>query len=220
MAERVQDLLEQSSVARQRRQHATRQKMEEIGRRLKHVAFAMADWKLRYVIPRLQELGRMFANSSEPVRDAECDAVCIKFHPIAELPVEARLAVRMTPDPLAENIRVSVTALIMPVTAEYEREAWLDVPVHAPDTKLLQEFIDARIVRFVADYLRILDPASPFQSERVATDPVCLMTIPIVDAAGSTVFKEHTYYFCIEECRRKFEADPDRYVRVVEKRRL
>lgn len=47
-------------------------------------------------------------------------------------------------------------------------------------------------------------------SEQVLTDPVCGMTVD----SESTIRHEHagkTYYFCCEQCRDAFRADPGRY---------
>jgi YHS domain-containing protein len=67
-------------------------------------------------------------------------------------------------------------------------------------------------VQFVKDYLRVRDPESPYHEEQKVTDPVCQMTFSIIEAACSTKFKDRTYYFCVEGCRRRFEATPERYV--------
>ena len=42
-------------------------------------------------------------------------------------------------------------------------------------------------------------------------DPVCGMLIDSETAAGSTTFESQEVYFCSDECRREFEADPGRY---------
>jgi Cu+-exporting ATPase len=42
-------------------------------------------------------------------------------------------------------------------------------------------------------------------------DPVCGMTIDTHKAAGSTIYESQDVYFCSNECRRAFEADPGRY---------
>ena len=41
-----------------------------------------------------------------------------------------------------------------------------------------------------------------------AIDPVCGMTVDPAHATGSYVFEGRTYYFCVEDCRQKFLADP------------
>jgi Cu+-exporting ATPase len=42
-------------------------------------------------------------------------------------------------------------------------------------------------------------------------DPVCGMIIDSEDAAGSTTYESNQVYFCSDQCRRDFEADPARY---------
>lgn len=44
-------------------------------------------------------------------------------------------------------------------------------------------------------------------------DPVCKMHVNISDAAGSLDYHNETVYFCSVECEKKFEKDPDGYMR-------
>lgn len=46
----------------------------------------------------------------------------------------------------------------------------------------------------------------------MTTDPVCGMTVDEKAAAGTAVYAGATYYFCSENCLRKFEANPAAYV--------
>ena len=43
------------------------------------------------------------------------------------------------------------------------------------------------------------------------TDPVCGMAVETAKAKPS-VYRGHTYYFCSQNCREKFEASPDGYM--------
>lgn len=43
-------------------------------------------------------------------------------------------------------------------------------------------------------------------------DPVCKMTIDPKAAAGSSVYKGVTYYFCAVSCKKKFDAEPEVYL--------
>jgi uncharacterized protein len=47
---------------------------------------------------------------------------------------------------------------------------------------------------------------------RGATDPVCGMKVDRAKAVRLEHF-DHTYYFCSEHCRSRFEADPEAYIR-------
>ena len=42
-------------------------------------------------------------------------------------------------------------------------------------------------------------------------DPVCSMKIEQEDAVGSAEHEGTTYYFCSEDCKEEFEADPSGY---------
>jgi Cu+-exporting ATPase len=48
--------------------------------------------------------------------------------------------------------------------------------------------------------------------ENGVLDPVCGMIIDPADAMGTTEYEGATYYFCSKPCKRKFDADPERYV--------
>jgi Cu+-exporting ATPase len=48
--------------------------------------------------------------------------------------------------------------------------------------------------------------------ETTAVDPVCGMTVTVGRAAGTHAHAGTTYHFCAERCRRKFMADPARYL--------
>ena len=45
-----------------------------------------------------------------------------------------------------------------------------------------------------------------------AKDPVCGMDVDPATARHKTNYKEETYYFCAENCLKKFEADPEQYL--------
>ena len=47
---------------------------------------------------------------------------------------------------------------------------------------------------------------------RGAVDPVCGMTVDRHAGKPTVVYEGHTYYFCGEGCKARFEAEPERYV--------
>lgn len=46
-----------------------------------------------------------------------------------------------------------------------------------------------------------------------AKDPICGMMVDMKKAAGTSQYKGKTYYFCAVGCKKKFDADPARYVK-------
>jgi len=53
-------------------------------------------------------------------------------------------------------------------------------------------------------------PSLPPAAE--AVDPVCGMTVDVAAAAGTADHAGVPYWFCASGCRRRFEADPERYL--------
>lgn len=42
-------------------------------------------------------------------------------------------------------------------------------------------------------------------------DPVCGMQVDPKKAAGQSEYEGHTYYFCSDGCKKKFDANPAQY---------
>jgi YHS domain-containing protein len=45
------------------------------------------------------------------------------------------------------------------------------------------------------------------------TDPVCKMVIEDTDAAGTSVYKGTTYYFCTGRCKEDFDKNPESFIK-------
>ncbi len=43
-------------------------------------------------------------------------------------------------------------------------------------------------------------------------DPVCKMEIREEDASDETRYKGEKYYFCTEDCKDRFEENPEKYI--------
>jgi Cu+-exporting ATPase len=48
---------------------------------------------------------------------------------------------------------------------------------------------------------------------QLAKDVVCGMDIDPKDAAGQSFYKGNTYYFCAVGCKRRFDSNPQEYVK-------
>ena len=46
----------------------------------------------------------------------------------------------------------------------------------------------------------------------MAIDPVCKMEVEPETAAGKSDYEGETYYFCNLGCKKRFEADPKRFL--------
>jgi Cu+-exporting ATPase len=47
----------------------------------------------------------------------------------------------------------------------------------------------------------------------MAIDPVCKMKVNEDKAAGKSDYNGTTYYFCAAICKKKFDADPEKYLK-------
>ena len=51
----------------------------------------------------------------------------------------------------------------------------------------------------------------------MVVDPICLMEIDEKNAPAKSVHNGLTFYFCHDNCKRRFEEDPEKYIDVEEK---
>ena len=51
------------------------------------------------------------------------------------------------------------------------------------------------------------------QERTMAIDPVCKMQVDENKAAGKSEYNGKTYYFCAPSCKRKFDAEPEKYLK-------
>jgi Cu+-exporting ATPase len=47
----------------------------------------------------------------------------------------------------------------------------------------------------------------------MTTDPVCGMSVDEKSAPARAEYQGKTYHFCSEDCRTKFQQNPDRYAK-------
>ncbi len=55
-------------------------------------------------------------------------------------------------------------------------------------------------------------PVADGHTGRRMVDPVCGMTVEVNATTLRSVHLGHTYYFCLENCKRRFESNPSRYL--------
>lgn len=46
----------------------------------------------------------------------------------------------------------------------------------------------------------------------MAIDPVCGMKVDETSAAAQSSYNGKTYYFCSKECKKAFDANPEKYI--------
>lgn len=50
-------------------------------------------------------------------------------------------------------------------------------------------------------------------NERNFKDPVCGMEVSRLSAVADLIYQGKTYYFCAEDCRQAFEAEPEKFIK-------
>lgn len=55
------------------------------------------------------------------------------------------------------------------------------------------------------------DLEAPIGEEEFVTDPVCELEFQAYETEYKSYYKGKTYYFCSEECLRRFNDCPERY---------
>jgi YHS domain-containing protein len=54
------------------------------------------------------------------------------------------------------------------------------------------------------------------EEDTMALDPVCMMEITPDSAEAQLVYEGETIYFCCDECKRIFDADPETFLDEIE----
>ncbi|MBI1827268.1 MAG: YHS domain-containing protein [Planctomycetes bacterium] len=134
------------------------------------------------------------------------------FRHTERFPATSKLEFTVHPDAEQNKICVTYRVEILPIFFDFEREDELVLSADVVDEQIVNSWVERKILQFVDSYLK-LQEIDPYQQENLVTDPVCGMRINKTSVAGEAQYKGQTYYFCVEECRRSFLDDPQRYVK-------
>jgi YHS domain-containing protein len=214
-----QQLREKLTDAEERRQLHQRhvgQRMEQLDQRYQKFAKVADHVAQRLIRPRMELLAGYFDNA-EPLSDGDpahrhhCRYV---FRHNERFPATVTLDLGVCPDAGIENILVVYTLEILPIFFRFEGRDQIEFPLDDVDESRLVAWIEKKIHDFFETYLR-LEENDHYQRENTVTDPVCGMEINKAWAAAHMEYQGQAYYFCLEECRAKFAADPRLYLKSV-----
>lgn len=189
------------------------QQMAQVDHR--HEQFTvLADRLTKEVLrPRMEKLASFFENAQvvqAPEQVGRHQAVCTFTH-TDRFPARARLELGLNHDRLAENFVVSYCLQILPIFFDFPKQDEKLMPLDSVDDGKVAEWFDEKIVAFLDAYLK-LETHHQYQSDNMVTDPVCGMPVNKLHAAARMEHHGVIYYFCVEDCRKKFAEDPDRYL--------
>jgi YHS domain-containing protein len=192
-------------------QNHLQQRMREFEQRHQRYT-ALADSLIETVIrPRMAKLASYFDNAKllDPDQTGRHQCLCCFGH-TTRFPATTKLELAISRDGDYQNLFMLYNLEILPVFFPFEGRDQLTLPLDKVNEEQAAAWVDEKIVRFVDTYLR-LETTDHYQTENLVTDPVCGMQINKVYAAAQMSYQGKTYYFCLEECQRKFARDPERY---------
>lgn len=209
---RIERLIADAGARQEARREEVHREMSRLEDRLERFETLARQWLDELVVPRLEALGSVFPNREPLTRVAGSYRAVQAFRHTDDFPVDARVEARVWLDVASGRSRLTFESSIIPILMDYEREGSIEYGLEAADPVAIGVFLDERIVRFVRDYLRVREPDSPYQKDRLVTDPVCGMVLRRADVAAVLDHEGRRYYFCVAGCRERFASDPDRYL--------
>lgn len=207
----ILELLAASEERRRRQQEHTHRLMDDMDERLARYD-AVADRLARDVIrPRLAALAKHFDNASAAEGLNNGHRCVLRFDHSPRFPATTSLELGVTRDGEARTVVVEYNASILPVFIALEGHDRLVMPLDEVDEGRVAAWVERKLVGFVDAFLR-LEMSPQYQAANFAVDPVCGMSVNKVFAPASLEHGGNQYYFCLDECRQKFAADPGRYL--------
>jgi YHS domain-containing protein len=208
---RIQEKLITSEEQRVHRRAHLRNNMSELNDRL-HRFPVIADQLMANVIrPRLERVAKCFEALSPPRWETTRQNCQLRFKHTARFPATVTVEFGVTRDAAAKIVCVQWREMIVPLFFPVKGEDQLEMPMEGVDEGKAAAWVDGKLLQFVDDYLR-LESTEPYQAENVTTDPVCGMSVNVLDAGAAMEYEGVRYYFCVEECRQKFAENPERYL--------
>jgi YHS domain-containing protein len=208
---RIREKLAASEEGRRRQQDGLRHSMTEMEERLNRYT-AVADRLMEAVIlPRVAKLADCFAGVQPPeVQRTRHSCVC-RFPHNPRFPATATLELSVARDGEVRNVAVESRRQVLPVFYPVNGEGHFVMPLDGVDEQRIAAWVDEQVLAFVDAYLK-LETIDHYQDENLVTDPVCGMRINKTNAAAEMEHRGRKYFFCVEQCKRKFAEDPTRYL--------
>jgi YHS domain-containing protein len=207
-------LREQFAASEERRHtehEQRRQRLRELEERLGRYT-NLADRLVNEIIrPRVGRLAGYFENA-HPFQDRNSRHGCAYvFERTPRFPATATLEMGVTRDGQAQTLEVYHEMTVVPADGALPRPDRLVLPLADVDEARITAWVEEKVLAFLEAYLR-LETADAEQAENLVTDPVCGMTLDKARAPAQMEHQGTVYYFCVEECRRRFSEAPERYL--------
>lgn len=210
--QRLERALRQSDEQRLQHDVHMRQRMEEIARRSDQFNKAAAVLLATVIRPRMELLAGKFEGAKilDTPGGGGHRSICT-FERNTRFPASTSLEFAVVPNDRIDEVVVTYHLEILPVFIEFKGHDQLALPLGGIDETDAGQWVEDRIADFVDAYLR-LETAKAYQDENMETDPVCGMPVNRNWAAATAEYGGKRYYFCIDDCRRRFDEEPSRWV--------
>jgi YHS domain-containing protein len=133
------------------------------------------------------------------------------FRHSPEFPAAAKVELGVTRDGQARRVWIQYNASLLPLLMPFDGNDQLSMPLEGLDEAKVAAWIDEKLLQFVNAYLS-LETTNQYHAENLATDPVCGMSVNKASAPARMDYQGVTYFFCIDDCRRRFAENPGRYL--------
>ena len=211
LEQRIREKLAIAEAKRRDRQAALTAEMEAREKLVDRFNAEARRWMQMLIVPRMERLAACFENSRLLQPDANRPFRCAcAFNHTPQFPATTTLELTISPNESLENGVVAYAVEILPILFQFERKDQLVVPLEKPADDAIAAWVERKLMMFLDAYLH-LSEAEHYQRDNLVIDPVCGMRINKQFAAASEERFGETYYFCVEECRRKFLEDTARY---------
>jgi YHS domain-containing protein len=184
--------------------------MGEMGKRLQRYDEVARHMIADLVRPRMLRLASHFSTARSD-RMPHSDHSVLWFGYCERFPANVKLEFTTEHDERVEHLCVRYELAIAPSFLKFKAHDNLTLPLEAIDDDAITQWVERRMLEFVETYLQI-DRGSTESDEEVVTDPVCAMRFKRTDATAQANYRGHSYFFCSEDCHRRFAADPNYYI--------
>jgi YHS domain-containing protein len=162
------------------------------------------------VRPRVEKVASYYPNASlgRNKKHLHCE---LWLGYMEHFPANARIEFYVFPDEDVTSLVFSYESHIVPAFIKYDRFDRLVVPLDLDGDKLVADWVEGCLLRFVRACLAVRQGGIK-DGEVLVADPVCGMRVPKSAATPHSEYLGHPYFFCSANCRDRFGKEPLRYV--------
>ena len=211
-ADALHDRLEAAAAARAAHRDANVSLMEDRTRR--GAAFDPAAEKLHrtFIRPMVEELARAFDNCTvEHYKTLTGFTSRCLLARTDRYPARAELTIGIEQADEGSGAVLTYHLVVIPILMTFAGSDRWTLDLEHPVLEEVQARLAEWLLRFTDTYLR-LETEPSYQDWHTHVDPVCSMRITGVAAAQVIEHAHRKFYFCSEDCRARFEADPALYL--------